>query len=294
MQNIINKDHENLPELYSQNFQEVINLLLSKSPEKRLSIKKLINLNEFVKGKYSIFLEMKTKSERSNNKDLVNKQIDNLVKDEFINMNFSNFCQNCQTKNYFNSSPFKRLNYMENPLINKNNLKFDPNFKLEKIAINQSTNNYFKNKTKINDATKFSTNCISNSGGEDSKKNLPLNNIQKSNIQHCTIIRKEFYNSEKQEKQNNYLMSKIPPVPLFPFVPFTNFKIKIIKQKIIPNNKSRNLKNDIVFWSEENRHYKNKPENTSIKNDNNLLSDKSNYEIINKPMFSFLSEKIGE
>ena len=55
MQNIINKNFDPIPDIYSENFKEIINLLLEKDPLKRPMIANILSYNNGLKplGKLS-------------------------------------------------------------------------------------------------------------------------------------------------------------------------------------------------------------------------------------------------
>ena len=63
MTNIINKSHDKIQNIYSDNLREIIDMLLTKNPEKRPNINEILTQNDFVKESYQSYVETKKKSE---------------------------------------------------------------------------------------------------------------------------------------------------------------------------------------------------------------------------------------
>ena len=66
MTNIINKSHDKIQNIYSDNLREIIDMLLTKNPEKRPNINEILTQNDFVKESYQSYVETKKKSEIKN------------------------------------------------------------------------------------------------------------------------------------------------------------------------------------------------------------------------------------
>ena len=80
MQNIIDKNYEPIPDIYSQNFKDIVNILLEKEPSKRPMIVDILGANTYIKEKFKIYQENKKKLEvlcKSDRDQKINNQIFN-------------------------------------------------------------------------------------------------------------------------------------------------------------------------------------------------------------------------
>jgi len=276
MQNIINKDHESLPECYSSDFQNIINNMLCKSPEKRLSISELLNLNDSIRKKYQTYTEQKLKIEVKHDSDCSTRLSNPSFQIE-LSMNKNNSSKNSHPENLYDMYSCKRLSLVDTPMKYQSEKGVSTPFKFFKEPICSPTvtstikNEFLK-------GTTVTTNYLSNPELIEYKRR-PSINIPQSQHQSSKIIEKEFFDSEKQGKLK-CIFSKLPST--------TNCKDPImIKQKMIPFNKPNQ---DI---KEEKRSSKPKLEN-QCKMQESIWIEKGKNEKNIKPMFSFLRDKIGQ
>ena len=284
MNNIIRKEHDKLPEFYSQHFKDIIDILLDKDPEKRLSITKLLNWNDFVKGKYSTYLDHKEifkKSLITNNSDF-KTQISHQLKEDNNFNNIPNPCTITQKEYFDDRYRYKRMNYLRSPSNSKNSNLYNDSCEIKKKFIENSYKNaqrcYSNNGKNLTTIEHSKISCFSN---DEKMLNQPKlkKNKQHSKFLPSKIIKNDNHFSENQENSKKNLMS-------IQQVRFTNLRVKIENQKIIQGD-SLYHKNQIESNTEKNQ----KMQEKTI---NNSLFDNRNHENKIKIMFNFLSEKIGD
>ena len=161
MHNIINKEHEKISDIYSENLREIIDILLNKNPEKRITICDLLKLNDEIKEKYKIYLEnriLKFEDSKNERKSLkLTRQI-SICKDELI------LKKHCTSYIKNNENPFeyegKKSSFAETPFkkfsekINTANLNTPSNN--TQINSNDSNLSTFANSSIINDSCSIS------------------------------------------------------------------------------------------------------------------------------------------
>lgn len=102
MQNIITGSQTPIPDIYSNELKQLIEILLTKNPDDRPMIHDLLNQYVFIKDRYEKFLDSKKKFEPTlgSNKKLIKMNFQSLSrnKDEMIQPNNSSY--------YFDNNPF--------------------------------------------------------------------------------------------------------------------------------------------------------------------------------------------
>jgi serine/threonine protein kinase len=104
MQNIISGVHSPIPDIYSNELKELIDLLLTKNPDDRPMIQDILNQQVFIKEKYDNFLESKKK---------IDQNVVNLSDKKLIKINYQTLSRNKEemmepdnSSYYFESNPF--------------------------------------------------------------------------------------------------------------------------------------------------------------------------------------------
>ena len=157
MQNIINKIFDPIPDIYSENFKEIINLLLEKDPLKRPMIANILSYNNFMKDKFKIYEENKKKLENMCKCD----KLQNFHNSQILNGND----EIKSVKSNYSTSNNKSFDFIENNKFNNssNSTQINENSVLKtpkKITLRKSCNQEFEQN--INHQNNFN-NFITNS-----------------------------------------------------------------------------------------------------------------------------------
>jgi len=170
MTNIINKSHDKIQNIYSDNLREIIDMLLTKNPEKRPNINEILTQNDFVKESYQSYVETKKKSEIKSSIECELKKLNLQMNDIYSPMIKSNY-NSLATKNSndpFDGFEIKPLSkgYDSTPVKTTKNI----------ISINSinSSNNESKNKISRNEHIKISIFKLINKGLSLEKIQLAL------------------------------------------------------------------------------------------------------------------------
>lgn len=277
MQNIINKDYESLPQCFSNDFRDIIDNMLRKSPESRLSINDLLKLNDSVKKKFQAYTERKAKIEVKNESDN-SKRISIPSFQIELSMNKNNSSKNSHPENLYDLYSCKRLSLLETPMKYQSEKGVNTPFVSMKESV-CSPIIFSTNKNHYSKGTTVTTNYLSNPEIIEYKRR-PSINIPQSQNQCNKIIDKEFFDSEKQGKLK-CIFSKVPKTTV-------SKDPIIVKQKNIPFNKINT--NEV---KEEKKSSNKKQENHFKIMENNWIEKGKNDNNI-KPMFNFLRDKIGQ
>ena len=178
MNNIINKNHDKIPEIYSENLKYLIDIMLTKNQEKRPMISELLNLNDFIKEKYKVYKENKNKleincrSEREQ-KSIRLKSLILLNNDEkLIKQNSSSYFSNGPQNNPFDN--FENNNIQDTSQLEKNKNNFPRNqTPIKKIKISNLVQSNFTSSSTNDSSQNITSAYISNS------------EIAKSSIKNC-------------------------------------------------------------------------------------------------------------
>jgi serine/threonine protein kinase len=151
MQSIISGVHSPIPDIYSNELKQLIDILLTKSPDDRPMIQDLLNQHVFIKEKYENFLESKKK---------IDQNMIKISSKKLIIMNYQTLSRNKEEMMKPNNSSY----YYENNPYDVNDLKVMSNKGYESTPLKKIKDTISGTAHSTNDSyTKLSKFYMSNS-----------------------------------------------------------------------------------------------------------------------------------